>query len=315
SARGSMIATLTGRTTALTPSLLIAPDFVCVLYKSSNYTSTPWDEFDYLGLQGPALPTANEDGLTIVKRSDFLFLGHVIDTGEELLGDIEQLQDVIQDTVFAHDQWATGTIGSLTTVNRNRNPIVVTPGEVLEYTISDYSYDLLFLDRLYGKIITVAYECEHSLLNIGNRADVEIFDSSNVQIPLLKKEEGLAWFYIDHAISTSLTIRFTNRSTDDITFKWATAVLGWKPALKHDELDWLRKTQGGAIRVEVPDDAISSDYDDEASIRTKGGISSEKTIWAKDVKTDHDILVGRDAGVVRDLVIGRNTAAGGNITL
>lgn len=309
--RGERYYTVAGRTSTAEHKLLVKNQILAQVFDSSNYVTTPFSEIDYLFLTGASYPAANTNKETIsTEGTGDLFLGHFIDSGELFTEEPEQLQNIILDPVMAHDRWSVGPVGSLVDITDNDSYISLPVGQVLRYTLDEYTHDAIFLARLAYQVVCVAYDVSHvGGAQIGNRASITVFDGSAHQFPVLKVEEGFAWFYIDQPIANSLYIQFNNRSSYVQDYFWATAVVGWKPLTKIDQLDWVKKTRG-EIKVEDTSDATSSSYLGQASVRTKGGISAEKQI-----RSGTDITAGGDITAGDSLNSGGDATIGGSATI
>lgn len=315
--RGERYYTVSGRTATTNHKLLAKNKILAQVFDSSNYVTTPFCEVDYLFLTGSDYPQANTDKETIsIEGTGDLFLGHYIDSGEFFTEEPEQPQNLILDPVMAHDRWSVGPVSSLVTITDNDNYVSVPAGQVLRYSLDEYTHDAIFLARLAYQVVCVAYDVDHTGgAQIGNRTSITMFDGASHQFPILKVEEGFAWFYIDQPVANSLYIQFNNRSAYIQNYYWATAVVGWKPLVKVDQIDWVKKTRG-EIKVEDTSDATSSSYLGQASMRTKGGISAEKQIRSgSDITAAGNINAGSDLNSGGNATIGGDVAAAGSLVV
>lgn len=312
-AREERVSEVTGKSTSQPFKILARNNILALFYESSNYTSDPNDSFDYLLYLDSAGISEDGDYPSVKNPNGYLFLGYYQNIGEEFRQDEEDNDNLITDPLFVHNKWQYGDPNSLTTISFNRDPVTIAPGEILEYTVTDYQYDYILLDRLEGKVVCVAYDCSNAGdSDLDGYSSVYLRDNSGYYFPVLKQERGLAWFYIDQAVDTNLKIKFTNRGSYNIVFNWATAAVGWKPLMKVDEISWIKKTVG-ALSVEDATDATTSNYSGGASIRTKGGISAEKQIRSgSNIAASGDINAGGNISAVGSLTVGSDSTIGGD---
>jgi hypothetical protein len=286
---GTLTHTLTGRTDVRYPNLFVREKQLLVYYYSSDYIASPYNDFDLVYEASTDTFEYIRNAIDLENTSlDQLFLGFYTDEGEEIQ-ELERIErNIILDPHITSRQWVYGNAVTPTTVELNRSDLSLADGEIARYTVEDSEHDYLHLSRLNGQILCVTWDSYVSGDTDGiyeNIIDVKVYNASNHYYPLIKKVNGVAWFYIDQDPGASLKIQFTNNIGQSIRFHKTGASTGWIPLLIPEWIEWQRKRHG-SLRVDDTTTAASAVHPSGAAISTAGGISA-----AKDVKIGQTLEV------------------------